>query len=305
VQVLIARHYRERGDFATALKYAQDAASGDSTEASLLIAACHEFQRNWVQAEKHLLVTSDRSGGSAAEWYAFCLRTGYGNVEAARNAALGAVRNATTPRSAKAKEEIDLTANVEDESDEAMAEAARFYLLEGRLERSLEWWQKALAKRPDAEHGLLAALAAHQLQRIEARDAALRSATKARSAFRKDESESDGAPRRTSLVELARWLQTSLSASKAGTFDLPAIERIAAAASADDRATIYYCVGRFLELSGRANEGRSYVRRSVATPAQGAGRTLACMALRRRGFEPNDVKLTADVRVADKSAGNK
>ncbi len=85
VQVEIARHLMSREEWAEAKKYAEPAAETWAGWAMQCASECNEGLRDWQRAELWIRRKSERYAGTSwPDWYLYCLRTGHGDVDAAR-----------------------------------------------------------------------------------------------------------------------------------------------------------------------------------------------------------------------------
>ncbi len=86
VQVEIAHYYMNKRDFKSAIPYA-DAASGTASAWGLLCAAdAHSGIGDWTTAEQLIVNEKDHYSESPFTWYAWCSRTGHGDITAAQQA---------------------------------------------------------------------------------------------------------------------------------------------------------------------------------------------------------------------------
>jgi tetratricopeptide (TPR) repeat protein len=83
-RVQIANHYLAKKEYATARKHAERAAATGAGWAMLCAASCAEGDKDMEAAEQWVRSTSERYDDSVRLWYMWCLRTGKGDVEKAR-----------------------------------------------------------------------------------------------------------------------------------------------------------------------------------------------------------------------------
>jgi hypothetical protein len=87
----IARYYMSKKQWDKALPYAKGAAEVYSDWGLQVLAEWHEAKREWDKAEAIFKAIAERYPDMAADWYAFCRRTGHGDLAAARRAATAAL----------------------------------------------------------------------------------------------------------------------------------------------------------------------------------------------------------------------
>lgn len=83
-RVDIAWHFMRKGEFQRALPYAEEAAQSWAGWAMWCAAVCHEGLGNWDAAETWVRRVSERYEDSKCDWYLWCRRTGWGDIDSAR-----------------------------------------------------------------------------------------------------------------------------------------------------------------------------------------------------------------------------
>jgi tetratricopeptide (TPR) repeat protein len=278
VQVKIARHFIRLGQFDRALPYAAASARTGSSAAALTAAECHEYLRQYAKAEQYLRGSTDSyPEAPPLQWLQFCLRTGHGDLPAARAAALEIVEEAAQSPD---------TDNADSSQPSELSWIAQFFLLDGQHAKALDSFELSYKSDFNVFDALHAALLAEQLGKHYARDSALRLIAK------KGPSDESKGRVRAEMIEFARLWQNSLSPT-GGPLDPATLDKLLANAPLSERLSLLYFVARWLELRGDRASARRYLIDCASIPIPKLNRTLACMALRRRGQEPNDLPLRA------------
>ena len=126
----------------------------------LLVAArCNEGLLRWNEAEKYYRACSERYEDSSLEWYAFCRRTGQGDLDAARNLA-----------------QAYLDKGIELSAQPGPFTSVTFYLLEKQPQKALAAMEQAVAQVPTPPNVLWNAVIADMAKDTKKRDEALRRA---------------------------------------------------------------------------------------------------------------------------------
>jgi tetratricopeptide (TPR) repeat protein len=266
VQATIARHFIELGQLTRALPYAEQAAENGHTSGSLAAAECHEYSKNWPLAEKFYRQADERSDEPVPmHWLAFCVRTGYGSINAARAKAAESARE--TPAEATAQ---------------SLARAGEVHLLLNHPRSAMRLFRQSVDKGGDAATALRLAVLAIEQKQSPAAEAALKLAiAKTRS-------------HQTHLAEIAHGLERFLRTGGKTTIDENLMRRLADVTPIEARADALYFVGRLLELQADHGRSREGFRRCAACPTPSVSRTLACASLRAVGEEPNDERFDND-----------
>ena len=265
VYVQITRYFMDRKDFKTAIRYA-DAAVDRKSMAGLMIAGeCHEYAKNWSIAERYFQLTSDVDL-QRLRWFQFCLRTGHGDMVSART---------------KALKLIDEIHNSSPRSE--LAAVGHLFLLDNQPVKAIIWLQRANAKQVDPYDSLHIALAAQQLGNTKVRDRALKDAAEKGRLY-----EHEGR-KRPEMIRIAKAFQQALSGKSPALLDIQSLERTIRSAPYQEQAKANYFVGRFAELIGQHVISRQFYQKCSAASVLDTNRTLACLYLRERGYEPNDV----------------
>jgi tetratricopeptide (TPR) repeat protein len=253
VRVDVARYLMKQKKWEEARPYAEKAAETWAAWAMICAGDCLEGLGEWEKSELWVKRTSERYPHLSFDWVFWCLRTGKGDLAAARRLAEGYVR---------------------DQGDRAGAnEVLRLAFLHsgvGDEAGALELYER-LAKTVQSEIlGLLIAGAADAAGQKGRRDRALGDFT-GTSAFAK----------------VAKAFREALAAGEKQAPDLKAIEAALQEVEEKAEADGYYLVARFLEARGRGKEAAPYYDRCVLFPRTSPEvRALAAARLRALGLTP-------------------
>lgn len=97
-RVKIANYYMAKKEYATARKYADAAAETWAGWAMLTASSCAEEDNDLAAAERWIARTSERYDNDARLWYFWCLRTGQGDAEKARQVLDAHLKRVGTPK---------------------------------------------------------------------------------------------------------------------------------------------------------------------------------------------------------------
>jgi tetratricopeptide (TPR) repeat protein len=86
VQQEIAEYYMQKGDYSSAIPYADAAADTEANWAMLCAADAHTGIGDWSGAERLIRKAMDHYSSSPSGWYAWCQKTGHGDFAAAKQA---------------------------------------------------------------------------------------------------------------------------------------------------------------------------------------------------------------------------
>ncbi len=271
MRVQVANYYMSQKQYEQARPYAEAAAETWAEWAMLCAIRCYEglgdakheglWRSNLVERypkKEHWL-----------DWYLFCRRHGQEGAE-------------------KIIQVVDaMLADGQSIPDSAGYKLGTYYQASGRPKQALPWLMKyAAGEAPGwiAQGGLAAALTAHELGDVQARDNAFqRIATL-------DESQW------TTWKHTALWLQSAIAANPSEPADLDAVRRLLdAERDTSHRGPLSYFVGRYLELSDRWQEAVPFYQAVAAEPRLHffQEQTLARAALYDHGLKPDDDKQAA------------
>lgn len=235
VRVEIARHFMEKKEWAKAQPYAEAAAGSWAGWAMIAARDCYEGMGNLEKAHEWQKNTSERYDSNAKDWFLWCKRTGFGDVEAAQRLAL-----------AKAAE-IGPRATTNDLQFHGV-----LLLLAGKRREGLEMFKASVAKQNQIYALLHVALLEMEFKNDAARDAALKSVA----GYRPKDGEI------SAEAEVAKVLVAALAADNAPTPEacLALVKRQSTPAN---RANAAYDLGRFLELRGKTEDAKALYQASV------------------------------------------
>jgi tetratricopeptide (TPR) repeat protein len=232
----IARYYMHLKRWEKALPYAKGAAESYAGWALQILAECHEAMGHWTEAEAIFKAESERYPDAIVEWYAFCRRTGRGDLASARRLfaeATGLVRISGTPSS------------------------LAYYLLEKDPARAKQLLRH-LAADGNPVYDMHLALLADQAHDASTRDRILDRVQRKGSAYKPRQP-----IRRTyaNLAALAGLIAGDLAKGGKGPIDQAAAERLSPPAPFDadqgccrgdePAAALSYLLGRYLDQHGK------------------------------------------------------
>lgn len=281
----IARHHMRHGRWKEALPYAERAAESYWAGGLRCEADVREALGEYDKAEALHRVVSERYESSRHDWYFWCLRTGRGEVWAAR-------RHAEPSLEFWRKWERHPKSD-----DENLGRLAFLDQVEGREAEALERYVRLSERTGKAYDALTTALIADGLGRHDVRDAHLRQAVT------KGEQDEPviGALARAMSETLAVPLEPPIGNAVSPQASPTAAQPVNAAPLDFDRGLDIirrtshmqgaatngcYFLGRFLENRGRDEEANRAYGLAASSPATYKfAATLAAVALRRRGGE--------------------
>jgi tetratricopeptide (TPR) repeat protein len=264
VQVEIARYYMASGEYAKALPYADAAAETGAGWATDCAAGAHAGVGDWDNAQRLIVEGVQHYSNSPFRWYVWCLRTGHGD----RDAALQALHAYYTERADRL-------------SDEDMNQWACLDVLEKKEDQSLAMFQKHADRDPSPASQLRVAIIADGLMDVEARDEALKKI----------------AARPNMIAPLAHVAAALRDAIKKGADAKPDTAKLNIAiknAKPEERITICYVAGRFVDQRGDKKAATDYFRRCIfGFTGYSIDLVLAEDALRQRGVDPLELERAA------------
>ena len=265
VQVQIADYYMDSGAYDKALPYA-DAASQTGAAAGLLCAAAaHAGVGKWDEAEQLIIEEVQHYSVSPFQWYAWCLRFGHGNRDAA----------------AKALHEY-FNSRGDNLSDEDMIQLACLDILEHKEADAIAMFQKRADKFPGPLSPLHIAVLADAAHDADTRDGAL---------------ESIPAPQRKVVAPLLRFAAALRDVAKVGPDaepDTKLVNTAAKNATPEDRISICYLAGRWHQTRGDKDGAIAlYKRCFFGFKGYSLDLVLAEDALRQFGIDPVEVARAA------------
>ncbi|HEY5316028.1 MAG TPA: tetratricopeptide repeat protein [Pirellulales bacterium] len=261
VRVKVAKYFMDEEQWDKALPYAVEAAESWAEWAMKAACRCYEEMQNYDESEKWLLRIVERYRGNEYKWYNWCIRTGHGDLKAARAAVEARIARDGT----RADEETPMSVGA-------------FYVAEHRTSQAYELFARQQRKTKDPLAGFFAALLADELKKPAERDAALDVIATEGGKYK-----SDGR-QRTALITLAGvWSETLRAGEQKITLDnLKRVQQLSENAGFD-RTNFGYFAGRMLQSLGLAEEGNKYLLLSARSTKDIRTRTLARAQLRVQG----------------------
>lgn len=278
----IASHYVDRRQFEKAKPYA-DAAAGSYAAFGLTIAAqCEEGLGNWSVAEDWIQRDAERYD-RLFNWYAWCVRTGKGNLEEAEKVAIEYLRS---PRPDLGKRE-------------PLTSQAAHELFSGKRLEAEKTLRKSVRNFNDTWSAMHVALLRDAAGDAAGRDEALKALIDI--AEQNPPSYSHPRPQtewvRPRIAELGK---AYVSANSSGKLDPAVVEKIIQDTNrAKERMNLSYFAGRIFELRGDKENALKYLKRAAASPDNASVNcVLAWIELRALGFDPTTLyKADSDVVV--------
>ena len=236
VNTSIARYYMHGKQWKKAVPYASEAAESYAGWVLLVLAECHEAVHDWTDAEAIYKAVGERYSGSVADWYAFCRRTGKGDLAAARRAFKAVVADNRALNSPC---------------------GLAYYLLEKEPVK-VQLILKLYARDGDPVYDLHLALLADEAHDNATRDKILDRVKQKAATFRAAGSQRSYA----SLAALAGLIADDLAKGGKGQIDLAAAQRLSPPQPFEDNdpcssqgsmpaVAFSYLLGRYLDLHGK------------------------------------------------------
>lgn len=242
IQIAIANHYMDTGNYNAAKPYAQAAVESYSEPSMGCMIRCAEGLKDWPTAS-HWVESCTQRYGTVLYWYLWCQRTGHGNLQQATSAA-----EAVAPQ-------ISIM-----NGRELCAQAFEFYYLQGQPDKAMAMLHNMFDPHGDPWAGLNLAI----LQdRAGDHDGAM--ATLDQVVQRGPQDHADGEVR-TQMISLAGLLKTALQQN--GQLDMDAVKNLAGNSSRRDAAHIDFLAAEFLETHHQMPEQVGQLLHSAARAAE-------------------------------------
>ncbi|MHB1560052.1 MAG: tetratricopeptide repeat protein [Isosphaeraceae bacterium] len=239
VQVELARYLMSVNKWDEAKRYADAAVETSADWAIECASQCEEGLHDWERAELWIRRKSERDVRSSwPDWYLFCLRTGHGNLEMARDFA-----------------ERYLAALAERPDLFHPGPAGFFAWSTGEVKPALDFLDRAYDLQPGVVYGIARILVADELGDRARRDGLIGEF----GARFKDY------PRVAALCEMIR---NAPIVDKKPKLDLDAVEKLLGAMPARTRSDGEFLIGRFLLKHGRPRVAQKYLERCGEAPEQ-------------------------------------
>lgn len=263
----LASHFMKRGDSATALKHADEAAKSGLRRYLLFASETHEQAGDWQGAESFAKQIAETSG-LPEEWYFWCRRTGRGNLAEARTLARPAID--------EYEKSIDVTKRTR---------AAFFHFAEDGNQRAVQILNDAFILDHNPFLKLHAALILDEMGDAAGRDALLIEAGQAAS------------ERAHGLANVIHDFRNALRADRPIPLDLAVNKWRYQLGAVGSRQSF---LGQFLILHGRMDEGVALLKDSATCPQFMEDDSRidfeACMIagvrLARRGIKTESMRLS-------------
>jgi tetratricopeptide (TPR) repeat protein len=262
-RVQIARHFMPKGEYQRALPYAEAAAESWAGWAMQPAATCNEAVGNWERAELWQRRLTERYSNSRGEWYLWCLRTHWGDADAAYGAA---------------EDDLQEVAHGQDSGGITAADLAWCYRMDDQPAEALECLRRDFRENERFWSGVQAMILANRLGQKPLRD-----------------------DLRQRLVEHSRrkWKvgRQVMDLFEAGwktggdAVDVRAYAKLVETMEPADQLSAWAALAAFLPEMGRAAEAEPYVAKVLRQPeVANAAYRWAWMEARERGLDPVTVR---------------
>jgi tetratricopeptide (TPR) repeat protein len=265
IRVRLSNHFAARHEWQKALEYAEQAAESNAAWAMLAAARSYEALQRWPQAEEGYRVTSLSYSDERFDWYAFCVRTGKGDIGAARELAEGYVNDLVTRAHG-------------DDLWPVMA----FHLLEGRTGPALEVIKEMIDQKMNPFFAILGALMADELNDAETRDSLLKKAA----IHIVDDPTVDNSQPRREFIYLAEAFARDIAEGGKGDLEFENLDQLLGKAGPNQRLASQYLVGYYLDLRGKPEQATDYLKRAMVSNPYWVIRTYPGQRLLARGIGP-------------------
>jgi tetratricopeptide (TPR) repeat protein len=265
----LADAWMRRGDFERAQPHVDMAAKSDRNLGLRIAIRCAEGREKWNEAEQLVQSLSRQSPDRAADWYFWCVRTGRGDIEAARQLA---------------EESWKMLPDFP--SADQLATLYVGQLLSGNESMALLTCQKSFDRFRRMSDGAMIAVLADRQGKSDSRNAVFREFAARWSPVDGVQSAPSGPGRRDRLrkppfAELANLMAELIANGKWESRDFEFL------IVNSDKAAIpwlYYLAGRFLCFHEQAEIGREYLQLAISYPQlHSPVSVLATHALRAEG----------------------
>ena len=272
VQVKIARYYMNNNEWHQAIPYAEQAAETYASAGLRCAGDAYEGAGDFEEAEKWVQRNAERYDNDAGEWLLWCVRTGHGNVKAARGLAGQRLERISRSQNWEQREEAGVLYLLMDQKDKALEQFKTSYEKSGFYQRS----------------GLRAVLVANEKHDNATRDQLL--ATIIEKNVLKQDNKNWEAP----MLELARIMQKTVKEKK-GSLDSATVDQWYRSLPENDRTNLAYLVGQFALQQGDEKLGRRYLLKSANGEKSQWSSIMARDTLRKRGVTvPTQPEATTD-----------
>ena len=302
VNMQIARIYMDKGDYKGAQPYALRAAESGAGWGMSTAAEVHEQLGEWDKAEALYRGISERYQDSGAEWYHWCLRTGRGDVKAAREVANkylsvlkenGLSGQITADRAQKILAKMmqgrmkRILGSIHRE--ESGMETLRLALTVGRgdiIEEVLEKaWKPDLEEPSRGLYGWSRVLLAHARGNPTERDAMM--------VLLQDVGKPTSPRMDRHCAEFARRIKEDFAKPKGDQLDLPSMERLVNSMPSEQISMYWFVLGWYLDARGRSKDAVKYMEWSAGGP-NGVEQVPTMQLLAARYLREHDLPIPKD-----------
>ena len=261
VRAKIADYYMQQGEPEKALPYAEQAAETWAAWGMTAAIRCHEALGNLAEAEVWVRRRAERYESLSLTWYAWCRRTGTGDVGAA---------------AAHAEEYLNSLERPLPES--LQGSVAVHYLLSQRPSKALDEWQDSYQRTKNPYDGLHAALIAREQGDVALSEQLLREIVLHGTRPPVEEA-------KHATVRLAKFFQDASKHEEQLSLDQQAVDVLIRGAPAGEPTNLSYFVGKFRRVHGQEQAAKSYLLLAARSPIDKLNRQLAGALLSDDGAE--------------------
>jgi TPR repeat protein len=234
VRVTLADHFMERGEWDRAVEYADAAAQTGAAWAMLCASQCHEARGDWEESEEWVRLTSERYRGQGTKWYDWCLRTGRGDREPARELAIAAASRL-----------------VQTNDSGWFLKLGLYHLVDGDDPRAQSMFKTAYERAGGAYVGMQVVLLSDVLKKLDDRNNALKAVLEAPAADAPDKTMPD------EFIEFASLLR-KLPLDQTFRPSAADVDALVERAEPTAKSNIAYFMGRWSKLAGDLDEAKRY-----------------------------------------------
>jgi tetratricopeptide (TPR) repeat protein len=261
VQVQIADHFIEKGDWKRARTYADDAAQTWAGWALLKAGQCAEAMQDWDAAEQWYAALSQRYENNASLWYEYCCRTGHGSKEAAFHFTMPFVHRQT---------EIG--------NDDERFRAGVVHALAKQKTEAAAIFEEIYRKTKTPYVGVYATLQFDEAGDIAGRNRILDSL--------RDRSKEDLSGSQSAYGQFAESLCANKNEEPLAPPDVKKLDELIQGVGPNERVALLQLLGWYLDRTGQQTEAVDYWKRCLGEKSKdpcSCSRTLAGAALREHG----------------------
>ncbi|MGY8768454.1 MAG: hypothetical protein ACKVH8_08515 [Pirellulales bacterium] len=233
----IAFHLSQRHKWKQAAPYADRAAETHSEWGLRIGGFCAEANQEWDKAETYYRKAAESYNYSSYLWYAYCARTGKGDINKARQIAF----NQSYKRRAMP--------------------LGTLYYLDEEPEIALDYFIKASDEKVENfDYALwLVFIVAEELEETKKRDDALNAIIKL------SEPKADQLPYNYYLP-LAKWFKKDIANGRKAETDRKELDEIDKLVPRGNSPVFHYSIGKYLDLHGKSEEADEYMLESMSCP---------------------------------------